>query len=421
MIDLAREAARDAGNAPALVTRRRTWSWAEVDEAVEVEARRQRARGYVPGDRLVLYGPNSVEAAVAILAGWRNQLVVAPISRRLPEAARVERQRGLAGRGPAGISTLLWTSGSSGRPKAVAHGLAAHIASARGSAANLPFGPGDRWLWSLDHHHVGGLAILVRAAVGRGAVVIPPAGVPVHELVPQCSHVSLVATQLHRALVAGVSPHRLRGALIGGGPVPYDLARRALDAGWPVLTTYGSTEAGSQVTATRPGDPPEALATAGHVLAGRALRLARDGEILIRGETMMRGYLVGKGLDPATEDGWFRTGDAGTLDHAGRLVVRGRIDHAFISGGEKIHPEEIERILRGHPEVGAAVVVGVPDPEWGARPVAFVQAAPEVDLRGWLAERLPGFMVPDRFEPWPALASDAKPDRTWFERLARRR
>ena len=128
----------------------------------------------------------------------------------------------------------------------------------------------------------------------------------------------------------------------------------------------------SQATASRPGDPPEALRTAGRPLAFRELSVAADGEILVRGRTLFRGYVEETGIRPARDaSGWFHTGDLGRLDADGRLVVSGRRDTMFISGGENIHPEEIEREILRFPGVLEAIVAPVPDPEFGARPGGF--------------------------------------------------
>ena len=169
----------------------------------------------------------------------------------------------------------------------------------------------------------------------------------------------------------------------------------------------------SQVTTTPPGAARATLSTAGAVLPHRALRIAEDGEILVRGATLFAGYVDGDALhDPRTADGWYPTGDRGTLDADGHLHVHGRTDHMFVSGGENIHPEEIERALMQLGGITRAVVVPVPDEEFGARPVAFVEAGGEAvgkaaereRVAAWrrkLDEALPRYKRPVRFLPWP--------------------
>ena len=190
-----------------------------------------------------------------------------------------------------------------------------------------------------------------------------------------------------------------------------------------MLTTYGSTEAASQVTTLSPGDSTELLATAGRVLPYRELRISAEGEILVRGPTLCAGYLDRDGLHPAAgNDGWFHTGDTGLLEDRGYLVVSGRTDQMFVSGGENIHPEAIEEALLEHPDVTAAVVVPVADAEFGHRPlavVAVVDPPPTRDaLASHLSRRIPRFMLPVGYRQWNGPGETAlKPERAQVREL----
>jgi O-succinylbenzoic acid--CoA ligase len=340
-------------------------------------------------------------------------------------------------------ATLVFTSGSTGTPKAALHTLRNHVASAAGSNANISVNPGDRWLLSLPLYHVGGLAILFRCALGGAGVALPDPEAALAESIEACraTHLSLVATQARRLLDRGTTgrgggesgeeggglPERVRAVLVGGGPVPAALLDRAGNAGWPVHTTYGCTEMASQVTTTSADASRADLATAGRLLPHRALRIDADaetsegsetgpGEILLGGAVLFRGYVEPDGagglrLDPARdEDGWYSSGDRGRIDAEGRLRVIGRIDRLFISGGENIQPEEIEAALEQIEGIDRAVVVPVSHAEYGQRPVAFVRAADwsPTEWRRHLAERLPGFKIPDAFEPLPAQAVEGR-------------
>jgi O-succinylbenzoic acid--CoA ligase len=202
------------------------------------------------------------------------------------------------------------------------------------------------------------------------------------------------------------------------------LIEEALRAGARLVASYGSTEMSSQATASRPGDPPEALGTAGRPLAFRELSVAADGELLVRGRTLFRGYVEGTGINPARDaSGWFHTGDLGRLDATGRLVVSGRRDTMFISGGENIHPEEIEREILRFPGVLEAIVAPARDPEFGARPVAFLRTVdgslPDItELDRFLRLTLPGFKMPRRYLGWPDVEEGMKPDRRTLAALA---
>lgn len=220
----------------------------------------------------------------------------------------------------------------------------------------------------------------------------------------------------------------MKGLLLGGGPLPCSLISKALQAGVPLFTTYGLTEMASQVTTSSPGADQDELGTAGTVLAHRELACSPEGEILVRGKTLFRGYVEGADCVPAVDqDGWFATGDCGEIDEEGRLWVTGRRDAMFISGGENVHPETIEKALCEVEEVAEAVVVSVADAEFGRRPVAFVRMAdgadpPATKLAALLEKHLPRFMIPDRFYSWPSdiVSPGMKPDRTAFGRLAAR-
>jgi len=364
-------------------------------------------------------------------------------------------------------ATLIFTSGSTGPPTGVLHSWANHLYSAKGSNANLPLRPerseevvsglrpersagsgcdrvlseceevsrkpsrvrpGDRWLLSLPLYHVGGLAILVRCALAGAAVAVPDPDASLSASLDAtgATHASLVATQLRRLLDArgGPSPQRVRGILLGGGPLPGALLRRGHTRGWPLLTSYGSTEMASQVTTTSPGAPLADLRTAGRCLPHRSVRIDEDGQILVAGSTLCLGVADGEHVRDPRVDGWYPTGDLGRLDAQGRLHVEGRADRQFVSGGENIQPEEIEAALERVEGIERAVVVPVRDEEYGQRPVAFVQSATGTVPDHWrdaLATELPRFKLPDAVHELPdaALQDRMKVDRGFLSQKAR--
>ena len=312
-------------------------------------------------------------------------------------------------------ATVVFTSGSSGAAKAVVHSTANHLYNAAGSAANIPLGPDDAWLVALPLSHVAGLSILFRT-LGSGACALfadrgafQDADDPAARLLPAATHVSLVETQLRRLLqIPGWQglTRRVRAALIGGSALSAPLLRRARDAGLPVCASYGCTEMASQVATTRPGDPRETFSGAAPVLPHREVAVSTGGEILLGGRTLCLGYLERERVRPAAgAGGWFASGDLGRLDGE-RLSVTGRRDARFISGGENIQPEEVERALLEHPAVLAAVCVAVPDTEFGRRPAAFLSVAsgalPPRDIEAHLTPRLARFKHPVRYFPLPA-------------------
>jgi O-succinylbenzoic acid--CoA ligase len=193
---------------------------------------------------------------------------------------------------------------------------------------------------------------------------------------------------LARVLEAGGRPGpRLRRVLLGGGPVPAGLVRRAVEAGFPVSQTYGLTEACSMVTVAEPDD----LETAGRPLPGIGLALGSDGEISVHGPTVVGEWAT------------LRTGDLGHLDEDGRLIVLGRKSDTIVTGGENVAPAEVEAVLEEHPNVAEAGVFARAHPQWGesvtARIVPRGEPAPTAgELRAHCAQRLAGYKVPKAFE-----------------------
>ena len=309
-------------------------------------------------------------------------------------------------------ATMLFTSGSMGANKAVLHSFYNHYYSARMSNRNLELNPGDRWLLSLPLFHVSGLGILFRCLLSGATIAVPDHDEAIDQAIERLNitHISVVPTQLYRLLQTQRGRNalaHLRGILLGGAPIPADLIRKSMAARLPIYTTYGLTETTSQVTATRPGETGATLYTAGRPHVVGSLRIVDDGEIQVRGDALFRGYVIGNRVElPLTSDGWFETGDLGSLDEHGNLHVHGRKDNMFISGGENIQPEEIEKELCEIDGIEQAIVVPVPDDEYGARPVAFLRTRDGVPMPGRivkavLAETLPGFKIPTAFLPWP--------------------
>jgi len=335
----------------------------------------------------------------------------APVGFGLPQlhgsAVGMVRQAAPYGTGVTRSGVIVLTSGSTGVPKAALLSLGNLCASARMSNRNIVVAPGDHWLLSLPLYHVSGLGVLFRCLVAGAAVAVPGRETPLLAALEDVTHVSLVAAQLHRLLEENGGVERLHGLkaiLLGGSGIPEGLLREAHAAHLPIHTSYGLTEAASQVTTTPPGADLEALLTSGVSLHPDGLRFDGEGQILVGGPTCFLGYYRAGGLEtPFDAEGYFATGDLGRFDEQGRLVVTGRRDNRFIVGGENVQPEEIERCLCRLPGVRRAVVVGVPHDRFGNTPVAFVEGG-SLTLEGMreaLAEMLPAHKIPRRLLPWP--------------------
>lgn len=315
---------------------------------------------------------------------------------------------------------ILYSSGTTGTPKGAILSRAAFMASAEGSAANLGWRDDDRWLLCLPLCHIGGLSIVTRCLLARRTLVLLSRFDPQAVLTAIDQHrvtlLSLVPTMLD-ALLAIDHEHRLaslRAVLLGGAATPFPLHERAVQAAVPVLTTYGLTEACSQVSVQSYSERTLARRGSGTPLPGLELSIRSEeetplpagtvGRIWIRGRSLMTGYV---GKEPLAGR-WFDTGDLGELDEQGTLQVHARRTDLIVSGGENVYPLEVEQALLAFPSVRGAVVFGTPDPRWGAVVSAALVVTEPFDrtsLESFLSERLASFKRPR----WWALV-DAIPE-----------
>lgn len=302
----------------------------------------------------------------------------------------------------------------------------------------------DAWWASLSPAHVGGLMLILRARA-TGARIVATGGFDAETFLRlagggQITHASMVPTMLlrvlevegdgmarsapasgHRPPSHAPTPGRLRAVLIGGAAADPELLRRAAEAGLPVVTTWGMTEASSQVTTATPSETATDPGQSGRPLAGVEVRAVNAGgsgesgeagELAVRGPTLSPGDLLFGRLHPlpTDEDGWFRTGDLGLLDPQGRVVVTGRAGDRIISGGVNVDPVAVERELRAIEGVRDAAVVGLPDPEWGERVVAAVVLHEGVAVEAVAQaarDRLTGAMRPKKLYRVEALPLNA--------------
>ncbi len=463
------ERVRQDPTAPALRSPSATWTREELLRAADGLATALAAEGVGQGSRVACLLADDAPAVALIHATRRLGAVHVPLNRRAASAelrAQLERvgvdtllfdaahagqardgaPEGLAGQrieallagapcGPPPVlrgeidleaaATIVFTSGTSGEPRAAILSYDNHRASAHAWAGFLRPRPGDRWLACLPLFHVAGLAIVTRATRWGAPLDLHPtfdAAAVSDALDDGVSHLSLVPAQLTQLLAvreARPVPGTLRAMLLGGGPIPADLLSGARAAGYPVLTTYGMTETGSGIAAGGADVATLADPLAARPLPGVAVRVEPDGaadgsgEILVRGEMVFSGYA---GDDAATaarlQDGWLRTGDIGTLDGDGLLRVLDRRDDLIISGGENVSPVEVESVLRAHPGIADVAVVGLAHERWGAVPAAaIVVAVPpgpgDDELTIHCRARLADYKVPVRFQRLEALPRNA--------------
>lgn len=276
---------------------------------------------------------------------------------------------------------LLFTSGSTGTPKGVLHSHRSVTTAVRGTVAGRSVRPGGVYLLPFPMCHIAGYNMLVHHSVAATVLPVPAfrpeffvAAVNAHG-VTSCS---LAPTMLHSLLEhlqdAPTELPTLRDISYGSAAIPAALLRRAVDRlGVAFHQGYGMTETGGNITFLGPtehlsGDP-EVLRSAGHPHDEVCIRIASDGEILVRGAQVAARYWPD---GPVTIDGWLHTGDAGYLDDCGRLVVTDRLKDIIITGGENVSSREVEDVLSLHPGVAQTAVIGVPDEYWGEAVCAVV-------------------------------------------------
>lgn len=318
-------------------------------------------------------------------------------------------------------ATIVMTSGSSGKAKYVVHALQQHLKSADGVNSYFNTRSSARTLLILPLFHVAGLALIFRALLSGSRVCIPGSEVELATAIKQFrpTHISLVERQVQKILMdkEAVEVLALAEAIfIGGGPLNRPLLEKCLYNNWSVYSSYGLSEMASSVVI---GYVKSIKEIQTKILKQRTLKIDASGEVWVSGDVLMLGYWQkGHTHLPCNEAGWYKTGDIASWDKKGEFKVLGRADNMFISGGENIYPEEIERCLLKIEGVERALVLAVDDTRFGKRPVAFVAMKEAINSRYLtqkLAHFLPAFKIPDRFLAWPNdLEEDIKPKRAAF-------
>ncbi|AFS69750.1 o-succinylbenzoate--CoA ligase [Exiguobacterium antarcticum] len=361
------------------------------------------------GERIALYGPSSTAYIVAIHAAQLLELTIVPINirlsqsevsaqlkqanvkyvisdrlldsnvKRLPFHAPNQAPEILVRHMPKHyIQSMLFTSGTTGKPKAVEQTMLNHFSSAMNAARHIGSFPDDRFLVVTPLFHMSGLAVVYRSVIYGVPLILEPHFSPNKTMTwiktEAVTHISLVSVMLDRLLEAGLRRHDLRVVLTGGGPVPLPILTRALDRDLPVMQTYGMTETASQIATLLPEDALRKIGSAGKPIAPTEIRITRHQEIEVKGPTVMNGYFNNPEATTAafTADGYLKTGDLGRIDSDGYLYVLDRRSDLIISGGENVYPAEVEAALLSISGITEAGVVGRFDPTWGQVPVAFI-------------------------------------------------
>ncbi len=443
------------GDVEAIVDGPLRLSFTELTDRIRCAAGAFAAAGIEKGDRVAIWAPNSAEWIIAAFGLMTAGGVLVPVNTRfkdeeatdviarskakavLVQKGFLEREYSVTSGGPAGgvpaidlksdflsggepferevsglkgsdIADIIYTSGTTGRPKGAMMNHRQTLRMYEEWATLADLREGDRYLMINPYFHTFGLKAGLIAAFLRGATMLPVALFDIGRVVEliESERITMLPgppTLYHSLLTVSDNSKlsTLRAGVTGAADIPVELVRRIHDElpFQTLMTGYGLTEAGN-VTLSRPGDSFEDVATtAGLPCDGVEVRIADDGEVLVRGYSVMTGYFD----DPVATaeaidgDGWLHTGDLGIFTETGRLRIAGRKKDMFIVGGFNAYPAEIEGFLMEHPAVAQAAVIGVPDDRLGQVGKAFVVPKGRLrdeELMSWARARMAGFKVP---------------------------
>jgi malonyl-CoA/methylmalonyl-CoA synthetase len=303
---------------------------------------------------------------------------------------------------------MMYTSGTTGRPKGAPLSHGNLLTSATAVARAWRWTAADRLLLTLPLFHMHGLGVGVNGALAAGAQIVLRTGFDAADVAARCQEgVTMffgVPSMYQRLAGGGVAGAlaQLRLLVSGSAPLPAELALAIADrAGQLPLERYGMTE--TVMLTSNPIDGPRKPGKVGLPFAGVQLRLDDAGEVQVRGPNVFAGYYRRADADAEafTTDGWFRTGDLGELDEDGHLRLVGRSKELIISGGFNVHPREVEEVIERFPGVREVAVIGRPSDAWGESVTAVIVSEGPIDvarLRAYAAAQLAPYKVPKQVE-----------------------
>lgn len=315
---------------------------------------------------------------------------------------------------PEKSALIMFTSGSTGKQKAVQHTFKSLYSSANLIDNAISFEPQEKWLASLPFYRIGGFQIILRSLLSGGTLCIPDS-VQSDNILKSISlyepnYISLVNASLKIIVESEIKEvQNSKAIFIGGGPVDSNLMKEGLNKELPLYKVYGSTETGSMISVLSPEKPDTKLESAGKPLPGVKIKIIDD-EVCVSADSLFTGYYRNQKLTKVKiKDGLFFTGDNGYIDKDGFLYIKNRKDNLIISGGEKIDPKEIEDELMNFDGINQAVVLGIHDEKWGQKVCAVIVGKSELDvqvLRDKLKQKLPSYKIPKEIRQIEELPKD---------------
>lgn len=408
------------------------------------------------GDRIGIVGQNHADYVISVLALWQisavpvllntrltpreieEQILIANCSSTIVQKEFCEKVKSttkkimncpfnandyhaFAGRDKLDLNdpaVIIFTSGSTNKPKGIILSFQSLFHSAVNSNQLLRYNHSDRWLASLPFYHVGGFSTITRSLIFSIPLVIPDS-LSTGDLIKsmnicQPTFISLVSAQINKIVADEIHPNpELKNCLVGGGFSDIEIIRKAYDLGWPVNIVYGATETASFVAALlkdeiifKPNSVGRAVPTNKIFVvdnAGHELKPFEIGEIAVQSNALMSGYLDNTDTKAAVENGNYRTGDLGYLDEDGYLFIEGRKSLLISTGGENVNPVEVEKILLQHPMIKEAAVFPLRDKEWGEMIAAAIVLKNKSnnlsydDLKSFMQKNISGFKIPKKF------------------------
>jgi len=317
---------------------------------------------------------------------------------------------------PGKTAAIIFTSGSSDKPKGVKLSFNSFYQSGLIGDTILKHSAGDKWLASLPFYHVGGFSILTRALLFSVPVIIPNS-IQTDDLIKSITQfnptlISFVSTQLKRIVEKRFKPNPgLKNVLLGGGHISNKLVEDAIKLGWKITKVYGSTETASFVTALSQKDFKSKPGSAGKPIAPNKIKIVDEnnntvaknisGEVLISSPSLMQGYLNEQDEEETSSE-YFHSNDIGFINDDGYLFLESRKSDLIISGGENINPFEVEKEILQHSAIKETAVFTLKSNEWGETVVAAVILEDGInnfkveELNTYLKNKLAGFKIPKK-------------------------